>query len=449
MSLHDASFKANDGTRLRCDPGEARTEFVERATGLRLRVTVGGARTWSVAYWAAAARTARRLRLGDAEKMPLSQARKLARRALAAVDAGDDPYVERLAERQKEREARRQQAEERRQKAEKTRREAEERKRRTVTVEKLCREYVEFRKTTPAGRLGRVARPNTLVNWDSMLRLHVMPRLGAIPAEGLTPADVTEALTDAVKRAGPSMGPHVRDFLSAVWSWAKRRAHSRGWSLPADNPVTLAEDVGATAGERERVLSVREVWHFWRAAGNEGPEGEALRLSLLTATRVNEAARLPWSEVDLETKTWRLPENRNKSAVVRMIPLSDQAVALLRRMEGLSEEFVFGGHAVRVSEAVARIRHAMNGEHWEARDLRRTAATLCARLGADPFTVALALGHAHPDPRMPAVTKTYLRHDYQERVREVLGKLGEWIESTVSAETEPGEVIDFEASRRG
>ncbi len=55
----------------------------------------------------------------------------------------------------------------------------------------------------------------------------------------------------------------------------------------------------------------------------------------------------------------------------------------------------------------------MAGEPWQPRDLRRTAATLCARLGADPFVVALVLGHAHADVRMPSVTRTYLRWGYQ------------------------------------
>jgi len=98
---------------------------------------------------------------------------------------------------------------------------------------------------------------------------------------------------------------------------------------------------------------------------------------------------------------------------------------------------------VRVTESMSRIRAAMGGEPWQPRDLRRTAATLCAGLGADPFVVALVLGHANADGRMPAVTRTYLRWGYQDKVKDALDRLGEWVEQTVRAAEEPGAVAEF------
>ena len=96
---------------------------------------------------------------------------------------------------------------------------------------------------------------------------------------------------------------------------------------------------------------------------------------------------------------------------------------------------------------MSRIRAAMGGEPWQPRDLRRTAATLCARLGADPFVVALVLGHANADGRMPAITKTYLRWGYEDKVRTALERLGEWVEETVDRTTEPGDVIPHSRAR--
>jgi integrase len=168
---------------------------------------------------------------------------------------------------------------------------------------------------------------------------------------------------------------------------------------------------------------------------------------LLTAARVREATLLPWTEVDLAAKTWSLPAARNKGGRDRVIPLSDQAVSVLNRARALHDgERVFDG--VRIGEHMSRIRVAVGGDPWQPRDLRRTAATLCGRLGADPFVVALVLGHAHPDQRMPAITGTYLRWQYQDKVRAALDRLGEWVEETTSAAEEPGSAGVVELARR-
>jgi integrase len=444
MPAIERTFRPDDGKTLPCREGDERTEYHESASGLRLRVTRLGSRTWLVLFWSATAARTRRLNLGDGATMSLKKAREAARAALAAVETeGRDPYAERIAEREREREERRRRADERR-------RVAAERARRTVTFGKLCAEYVEYRRTTPSGRYKRPARPNTLATWEPMLRLHVLPVVGDMPPEDVTSEDFLRVLEGAAKRGGPSMGPRVRELLSAVWRWIEQRPRMLGVKLPPVSPMReLPRDVGAATRERERVLSPAEVRRFWRATEGEGLEGEALRFMLLTAARVREATGLPWSELDLKAKVWRLPAERSKGGRARLLPLSDEALTLLKRVRALgTTDYVFGIAGLRVSESMVRVRTAMGGEPWQPRDLRRTAATLCARLGADPFVVALVLGHAKPDIRMPDVTRTYLRWNYEEKVREALARLGAWVADTVSCETEPGEVVAFESKGR-
>jgi integrase len=364
-------------------------------------VTDKGARTWCAAFWSPLAKTTRRLTIGDAASMPLAKARAEARGIMHAVEAeGRDPYAERLTAAAREREERRRKADERR-------REAEERARRSVTFGTLCRAYIEHRRTVPSGRFKRTARPNTLNVWEGMLSNHILPNVGDMAPEDITAEDFVRVLEAAVKRGGPSMGPRVRELLCAAWRWIESRPRILGVKLPPVSPLAGLPKIGDAQTERDRTLSPAEIWRFWRAAETVGPGGDALRFSLLTASRVREATDLPWSELDLGAAVWRLPAARNKGGRDRVIPLSVQAVALLRRAQAVSAgPLVFDG-ASRLPDTMNRIRAEMGGEPWQARDLRRTAATLCARLGADPFVVSLVLGHARPDERMPAVTGTY------------------------------------------
>jgi len=435
------AFGPEDGKQLPCRAGKDRTEYREPGSGLRLRVSAKGARTWLVAYWSPVGKTARRLKLGDAKTMPLSKARSAARAALTAVgEEGRDPHADRIQRREDEREERKRRAEDRR-------RAAQERSRRSVTFGRLAKDYVEYRRTTPSGKYKRPARRTTLLQWDGMLRNHVIPTIGDLPPEDVTSEDFLHTQEVAVQKGGSSMGPRVREFLCAVWRWIEQRPRGLGVRLPPVSPLVGLAKVGAAAKERERVLSPAEVWRFWKATEDEGMLGEALRFSLLTASRVREATELPWTEVDLAARVWRLPAVRNKSGRDRLIPLSEQAVTLLRRVQGQGGERVFGDRS-HLAVTMDRVRSRMGGEHFEARDLRRTAATLCARLGADPFTVALVLGHANPDTRVPAVTGAYLRWDYGEKAREALDRLGTWVEETVGRKAEPGDVVSISKGER-
>jgi integrase len=91
---------------------------------------------------------------------------------------------------------------------------------------------------------------------------------------------------------------------------------------------------------------------------------------------------------------------------------------------------------------MTRVRQRMKGmapdafTDFQARDLRRTAATRCALLGAPPHVVALVLDHASPDPDVPLVTSVYLRSRYEAEVRDTLNTFGAWIES-VARKTKP------------
>jgi integrase len=320
-----------------------------------------------------------------------------------------------------------------------------ERRSRQRTFGQVLERYVSERATTPSGRFNRRAAKNTLQNWSASLKLYVLPALGDRLPQTIKTEDLLMVLEDAVRRGGPAVGPRVRELISAAWRWMEQRPRAVGVELPSVSPLVGLLKIGAAVRERDRVLSPREVWRFWRAADDDGLAGEALRFSLLTAARVREAVNLRWEEVDLEAAVWRLPSERNKSARPRRIPLSEAAVTLLKRVQGRGD----GARVFRTPEpeTMDRLRVATGGAPWQARDLRRSAATHCARLGADPFVVALVLGHKDSDERMPDVTRTYLRWNYEDRVREALDRLGAWVLETVAAKQEPGELLTFTAAR--
>jgi len=68
-----------------------------------------------------------------------------------------------------------------------------------------------------------------------------------------------------------------------------------------------------------------------------------LRLLMLTATRPGETRGALWAEFDLDAALWIIPAERMKMRIEHRVPLSTQAVEVLRTMQTLSgdRELVF------------------------------------------------------------------------------------------------------------
>jgi integrase len=73
--------------------------------------------------------------------------------------------------------------------------------------------------------------------------------------------------------------------------------------------------------------------------------GWALEFAILTAARSGETYGAAWPEIDLEAAVWTIPAARMKAARVHRIPLSDPALAVLKKAKPLRMgELVFPGH---------------------------------------------------------------------------------------------------------
>jgi integrase len=183
-----------------------------------------------------------------------------------------------------------------------------------------------------------------------------------------------------------------------------------------------------------------------------GDYAALLKLLLLTGARRDEIARLRWSEIDLEAALVRLPGERTKNGRPHDIPLSPQALAILKarpRQDG--RDFVLGtnGHGfVDFSGARADLDQRLDGaiaERWTLHDLRRTLST---RLHGAPFSV---LPHvceallAHTNGNKMAAT--YNKQDYLLERRAALAMWGEHI-ARIAGGADPAEhvVLDGRAS---
>ena len=104
--------------------------------------------------------------------------------------------------------------------------------------------------------------------------------------------------------------------------------------------------------EHHAALPYGEVSAFLMALGaREGVAALALRFLILTATRTSEALGARWDEIDLNVAIWMIPASRMKAGREHRIPLSDEAMALLKDLPRVGD-YVFPGQRLRDHSAI-------------------------------------------------------------------------------------------------
>jgi integrase len=122
--------------------------------------------------------------------------------------------------------------------------------------------------------------------------------------------------------------------------FGKGSAKANPFDIPADMLLKKIR------GNRPAFVEEADLKRLFRSmAVNRSDKGtsEAITLALqmlaLTAVRPGELCGMEWSEVDLDKARWTIPAARMKMKREHIVPLSSQALAILRKMQEMT-----GGH---------------------------------------------------------------------------------------------------------
>ena len=250
----------------------------------------------------------------------------------------------------------------------------------------------------------KTRRPSTLADYQYLWRLCVPAELKRKPVKDVSAVDV-----ETIKR---SLGAKHRTANKAIVLIASIMAKSGRW---ADNPARgiarWQEHV------RTRRLSVEELSGVWRAIESEPEWGDFFRLLILTGARRTPFCAMRWRDLDLEAGVWTVPVEWAKSKREMAIPLSNEAVRILRaRRDAVSAgggDWVWPtsdeplirrgsrasatGHVVNPEKPWRRVlKEAGITERASLHDIRRTLGSRLAMDGVAGATISKVLGHVSP-----------------------------------------------------
>ena len=231
---------------------------------------------------------------------------------------------------------------------------------------------------------------------ETVLRVHALPLLGSVYVDQVRSEPIA-AIVQKMRDQGYATGTtnRVVIVLRHIFNLARK------WRIPGvtENPtagIVLAPDVN-----RERFLSIEEAQRL--IASIEQDENEvarkAIMLLLLTGARRNEVTHARWEHVDWERRTLLVP--LSKSGKPRSIALNASALALLESIRRSDRSpYIFPAPTTdRPSPSLyfpwQRIRVRAGLPDLRLHDLRHSFASFLVNNGVSLYVVQGLLGHAH------------------------------------------------------
>jgi integrase len=154
----------------------------------------------------------------------------------------------------------------------------------------------------------------------------------------------------------------ARVALSGFYGWAIDRGY-------CDANPTMNIRARAQRGARTRVLTEEELVAVWNACGADD-HGAIVKLLILTGQRRSEIGDLRWTEIDIAKRQFELPGHRTKNGRPHLVPLSDEARALIEALPHRHDrDLVFGvgiGGFGGWSKAKADLARRFRGQGQEA-----------------------------------------------------------------------------------
>jgi len=269
----------------------------------------------------------------------------------------------------------------------------------------------------------------------------VKPEIGSIALTEIRRSHISRMLDTIADTNGPVMADRTLAIVRKAFNWHSARDDHF--------VVPIAKGMAKTKPRErrgKRVLAddeIREIWRALDTAEVPAPFPRLLRTLFVTAVRRSEAARGSWPEI--ADGLWTIPAERMKAKQDHVVPLTPSALALIGEKPPKAGPFIFStDNGATAFSGYSKAKAALDAEiakHRKAqgkapmppwtmsRDVRRTCRTLMSRAGVASDHAERVLAHV-----IPGVEGVYDMWEYLPEKREALAKLAKLIAEIAAAD---------------
>jgi integrase len=364
-----------------------RTEIWDtNVSNFYLQVRESGVASFYIRYLQPGTNTRRSLLIGDGAVLSVIDARAKAKKLLGQVAFGEDPGHQKKQLKD------------------------------CPTLEEVVNNYY----------LPYKAKKTSCRNDAAIFRIHVLPYIGKKKLHAITPGELADLQRRVLERGCvPATANRPVVLTKHLFNLSMKIWHLPGVTSNPANEIPLLKENSM----RQTFLSEAQALQLMAACKEQTNcpmLWSIVAFLLLTGARRRNVLDARWCEIDEHAAQWNIP--RTKSGRSQSIPLSDQAMALLRSLETRGRsEYLFPSpktglpfiniynrwHAARVRVGMAHVR---------MHDLRHTFASLLINAGCSLFVVQKALGH-----HSPRMTMRYA-HLADKELQDAAKKVGKLME---------------------
>jgi len=269
--------------------------------------------------------------------------------------------------------------------------------------------------------------------WATTLTTYANPIIGHLPVDQVDQAAILRVMNQEVTNSRSKVtgnfwvtsnetANRTLQRIAKVLDVATAEGHRSG-----DNPATVIRranvlpKVRKASDAHHAALPWRDLPAFWAELSERTDNsGDALRLLILTAARTSEVLGMTWDEIDFDNCVWTVPAERMKAGKLHDVPLSSQAVKLLRdrAVKTGSVGLVFKGQKGKSlsNMAMLALLKRMGRTDITAHGMRSTFRDWCSDNGVDRVVAEAALAHSVQSK----VEAAYARSTMLERRKPVM-----------------------------
>ncbi|MGE0109238.1 MAG: tyrosine-type recombinase/integrase, partial [Bdellovibrionales bacterium] len=273
------------------------------------------------------------------------------------------------------------------------------------TFEKVARGWLDLKK---AG-LNEKYRKQCLERMEQ----HVFPHLGALPITEITIPDVVRVVEKIAKRGTIETAKRMKQLIGQTFRYASQRG------LCQHNPAADLRDILPSTEEKHHPCippaELPDLLKAVRAYSGDRLVICAMELLALTFVRTNELIGAKWEEINWQREEWHIPKERMKMKRPHFVPLSRQALAILKELHELTGDKPFLFYSSRSKSrhlsngcVLMALRRMNYGGRMCGHGFRSLASTILNEKGINPDVIERQLAHQDGDK----IRSVYNRAEY-------------------------------------
>lgn len=278
------------------------------------------------------------------------------------------------------------------------------------------------------------------------LELNALPWLNDKPMDGITTADLLQALRRIESRNANDTAKRVGNYFRNIFIYAVACGYT------ANNPASDLTKALKVVPVRNMpaITEPAEIAELLKAI--DGFRGTftvecALKLAPLVFVRPGELRKAEWNEIDLDRAVWAIPAERMKMKRPHVVPLSKQAVDILRELQPLTGNGKYVFPSIRTASRpmsentlnVALRRLGYSKDKMVSHGFRTMASTRLHEMGWRSDIIEFQLAHADKNK----VRGTYNKAEYLEDRTHMMQAWADYLDSLKKDE----QIIPFKKAR--